>query len=359
MITNDELMLTIRLSTEADRFYWDSFVSQNPESSPYHWYGWKNAVEKSYGHKGYYLIAEDQNGEIIGVLPLIGIKFPWGKKTLVSLPYCDYAGPLGDEGVKKALIDEAISLTLKIGAEKLELRFSNKEAWIKNDSPIDSQGAYPKVRMLKNLPSTASELWSEFKPKLRAQIRRPQKEGLKEEIGGGELFNDFYKVFKINMHRLGSPVHDRRWFENLLAQYKENARVGIVRHKDGFPVAGGILLIIGQKVCVPWASSLREYSSIAPNMLLYYQFLTWSIEHGFNQFDFGRSTPGEGTYKFKEQWGSSPHPLFWFVHSRNGKSSTVLSSNSHARERMANLWSNLPIGIANFLGPKIRKYIAL
>jgi len=352
-------MLAIRLANDNDRSKWDSFVSRNPDTGPYHWFGWKNAVEETYGHKGYYLIAEKEGGEIAGILPVICIKFPWGKKKLISLPYCDYAGPLGDPLTKKALVEESQNLKERIGAQELEIRFEERECWLDSNFVENNKSSYYKVRMLLGLPETTAELWSEFKPKLRAQIRRPQKEGFYAEIGGKEFLPGFYQVFQINMHRLGSPVHDRRWFESLFDEYGEKAKVGIVRHKNGIPVAGGILLTIGQKACVPWASSLREYNSVAPNMLLYYQFLTWAIENESTQFDFGRSTPMEGTYKFKEQWGSFPVPLFWYMYPLNGNSSFRLSLNFHARDKIATLWSKLPMGLANYLGPKIRKYIAL
>ena len=352
-------MLLIRLSTDHDREKWDSFVATDPEASPYHWYAWKRAVEKAYHHKGFYLMAENENGDCFGVLPLICIKMPWGKKIFVSLPYCDYAGPLGADEVKKALIEEAISLAWKEKAQSIEIRFAYKQEFLNGNMPENFQANNRKVRMLRDLPSTSSELWSEFKPKLRAQIRRPQKEGLKEELGGKELLNDFYRVFNLNMHRLGSPVHDRRWFESLLEEYGDKAKVGVVRHKKGVPVAGGILLTIGQRACVPWASSLREYNQLAPNMLLYYQFLSWASENGYKQFDFGRSTPGEGTYKFKEQWGSFPQPLHWLKQKFNGAPKTGITSKSSARDKVASIWSKLPLPIASFLGPKLRKYISL
>ncbi|MCX8012618.1 MAG: FemAB family PEP-CTERM system-associated protein [Desulfobacterota bacterium] len=352
-------MVKIRLSTPHDHSKWDSFVSQNPEAGHYHWFGWKAAVEKTYGHKGYYLVAEENN-LIVGVLPLICMRFPWGKKILVSLPYCDYAGPLGEPPIKKILVEEAFRLKKKLGAQSLEIRFREEQVWLQDDHfDKNRPRQYLKVRMVLDLPESSSDLWAKFKPKLRAQIRRPQKEGLCAEIGKKEFLSDFYQVFRMNMHRLGSPVHSQKWFENLFEEYGDRARIGVVRIKGGFTVAGGVILTIGEKVCVPWASSLKEYNSFAPNMLLYYQFLAWSIENGFSQFDFGRSTPGEGTYKFKEQWGSFPHPLFWFIHPSNGYSSMNFSSNFSIRDKLALLWSKLPSELANFLGPKVRKYISL
>lgn len=38
-------------------------------------------------------------------------------------------------------------------------------------------------------------------------------------------------------------------------------------------------------------------------MLIHWTFLARAADHGFSRFDFGRSSVGEGTYKFKEQWG--------------------------------------------------------
>ena len=124
-------------------------------------------------------------------------------------------------------------------------------------------------------------------------------------------------------------------------------------------MAAGIILTSGRKVCVPWASSLREYNPVAPNMLLYYHFLTWATENRCIEFDFGRSTPGEGTYRFKEQWGAEPHPLHWYRQIMNGVRVVEIVSDLNKRDKIANLWSRLPLWAVTLIGPKIRKYISL
>ena len=62
---------------------------------------------------------------------------------------------------------------------------------------------------------------------------------------------------------------------------------------------------------VPWASSIRDYNSLCPNHLLYWHILDAAVADGCAVLDFGRSTPNEGTFKFKEQWGAQPVPLHW------------------------------------------------
>jgi hypothetical protein len=37
----------------------------------------------------------------------------------------------------------------------------------------------------------------------------------------------------------------------------------------------------------------------------YWEAIRFSLKKGFRRFDFGRSTPHEGTYKFKQQWGTA------------------------------------------------------
>jgi hypothetical protein len=71
---------------------------------------------------------------------------------------------------------------------------------------------------------------------------------------------------------------------------------------------------------------------------------TWSMlegaaARGCTTFDFGRSTPNEGTYKFKEQWGASPVPLYWEYGLLGGgelPNASPTNRNSASRSRCGN-----------------------
>ena len=165
--------------------------------------------------------------------------------------------------------------------------------------------------MLLSLPASKEELLKSFKSKLRSQISRPQKEGMTAIIGGAELIDPFYRVFSVNMRDLGSPVHSKRLFREIFQEFPENAKIGLVKYQ-GEDVAAGLIFCFRNTVEIPWASSLKKYNGLSPNMLLYWSLLEYSCDKGFQYFDFGRSTPEEGTYKFKEQWGAKPSPLYWY-----------------------------------------------
>ena len=171
--------------------------------------------------------------------------------------------------------------------------------------------------------------------------------------------DDFYHVYSRNMHTLGSPSHDINWFRELVKLYQENILVGRVWH-DNQIIGSGILIFNGDKVSIPWASTLREYNHLAPNMLLYWNLLRISSDKGCKVFDFGRSTFGEGTFKFKRQWGASPVLLDWTYLDGSGTARQMdTSSHGSGRKILEQLWIKMPLSIANFIGPKLRRHISL
>ena len=50
---------------------------------------------------------------------------------------------------------------------------------------------------------------------------------------------------------------------------------------------------------IPWASSIGDYKTRCPSNMLYWEAISVAIRNGLNRLPFGRSTPNEGTYNFK------------------------------------------------------------
>lgn len=326
-------------------------------ASPYHLFAWKKAVESSYRHRACYLIAEE-DGNVAGVLPLIYMKPPLISGQFVSLPFCDVGDVLArDEKTAERLVSEAISLAREYRSGHIELRGQGQHSSYEFIGlPVTVQSH--KVRMLLALPDSSEILWDGFRSKHRSQIRKAEKNGLVFRWGNKENLDDFYYVFSRNMRDLGSPVHARAWFAAVLEHFGENARMGLVYHKDH--LAGvGIILSVNRRISIPWASTLKEFNRFAPNMLLYWNFLKYAADNGYSHFDFGRSTPGEGTYKFKVQWGAEPVPLNWHCIMIDKKEAESTSPASAHRDTIARLWQKLPLSIANLIGPAIRKHISL
>ncbi|WP_045220538.1 FemAB family XrtA/PEP-CTERM system-associated protein [Desulfonatronum thioautotrophicum] len=333
---------------------WDAYVQSHPQGGAYLTTGWKQAVERGYGHQGLYLGAF-RDDVLAGGLPLVLIKppLPLSRAKLVSLPFCDYGGLLADNPeTAAALLERAVGLARERRAG-LEIRCAAPSPF------IEAHGGFgqitDKCRMLLELPGSADALWAGFKSKLRSQVNRAGKDGLTARLGGEELLADFYRVFSRNMRDLGSPVHGLAWLRAVIAAYGDQARIGVV-HAGDQPAAAGIILAHARTVVIPWASALREYNRLSPNMLLYWTFLRYAADQGFAQFDFGRSTPGEGTYKFKQQWGARPAPLAWYrLGAATGGQDPEQSGT--LRSAVETVWRRLPLSVATALGPWLRRYV--
>ena len=95
-------------------------------------------------------------------------------------------------------------------------------------------------------------------------------------------------------------------------------------------------------------------------MLLYWTMLEYACDNGYKTFDFGRSSPGEGTYKFKQQWGAEPHPLHWYKMFLNGSTELVAGSTEKDKfSKAIQYWQKLPVPATRLIGPMVRKHIAL
>jgi len=343
--------MRIRMAQNADQGIWDSYVFGHLNGLAYHRFAWKRAVETAYGFAGKYLLAETE-GRIRGVLPMIFLKRPLLGGTLVSLPYCDVGGVLADDSMtQEALVKHAQELARECRAKVLDLRFSQPRG------SCPSADGVGKVRMVLDLPESSEALLAGFKAKLRSQVLKPARDGLSFRVGGTELLADFYAVFTENMRDLGSPVHSREWFGAILRFFDEYVRVGVVYAPDGAPAAGGLILLHGATVTVPWASSLRRYNRLNPNMLLYWSFLSFAADREYKHFDFGRSTPGEGTYRFKKQWGAQAIPLDWREVFPTGVKAAG-GNQTVFREQIEAVWRRMPLALCNFLGPRIRRYVS-
>ncbi len=360
--------MRVRDVSATDGEPWDDFVRSHPQGSPYHVLAWRDAVRHAYGHEPRYLVLEDGGGRLRGVLPLFRFSVPLAGARYVSLPFCDLGGPLAEDAAgAAALVDAARERAAAEGAAPLLLRLADPGARPAGAHPLDTD----KVRMLLRLPGSSEELLASFKSKLRSQVRKAAKNGM---IFGWEegpaALDDFYELFSLNMRDLGSPVHGRAWFEAVLAAYGDGARLGIVRH-EGLAVAGGVVLAPGRRrMTIPWASARRSHNRLAPNMWLYWSVLAAAADEGYATFDFGRSTAGEGTYRFKEQWGALPEPLGWCAvapgaaddgapagAAPDGDGEVESDGGGGARALAESLWRRLPLPVANRLGPALRKYI--
>lgn len=338
--------MDIRDYSEADSKRWNDYVQSSDEASCYHLTGWKNVIEKSFGHTAYYLLAEDGDA-VVGILPLINMKSALFGNFIISQPYFNYGGICADNArVASLLMERAIEIARDVNAEHIELRHTRADA-------ADLPAKTAKVSMRLSLEDGPAGLWSSFSSKLRNQVRRPGKDGMYSRIGKEEELDSFYQVFSVNMRDLGTPVYPKSFFSNIMHAFPDSVWICTIYTKGGIPVASGFLVGFKDRLEIPWASSLRSFNHLCPNMLMYWHAIQFASENGYRIFDFGRSTPGEGTYRFKKQWGAKPEQLYWHYWVRNGQELPELNPRNPKFRMAINIWKKMPVSLTRLIGPAI------
>jgi serine/alanine adding enzyme len=327
----------------------DRYVHANPGATGYHLTGWLRVIERAFGHETRCLAAM-RGDDVAGVLPLVFFNSRVFGRFAVSMPFLNYGGVVGDTAeARRALVDRAIEETAARRGSHLELRHT--EQFFPDLAPKRH-----KVAMRLPLAANADRQWEALDRKVRNQVRKGEKSQLEVADGGRELVGEFYTVFAHNMRDLGTPVYGRGFFDEVLRTFPDNARVFVVRH-GGQPVAGSIVYWHRGMIEVPWASALRASNPLCANVLLYWHMLKFSVERGFSVFDFGRSTPNEGTFHFKRQWGAEPLELVWEYWNAAGAPPPNLNPKNPKFDLAIRMWQRLPLGVATALGPHVVRNI--
>ena len=307
---------------------------------------WCTAVGAGLGLSTY-LIRVCSANQTTGVLPLCHVSGPLFGSFLVSMPYINTGGVWArDQESAKMLVDSACKLADQLDVKYLELR---------HEIPVEherlSVERTDKVHMRMVLPDSAAALLGSFKSKVRSQVKKSKQYSLTAEFGGSELLPDFYDVFSINMRDLGTPVFSKKLFARILDSFEDEAEFCIVRHESK-AVAAGLLVHAGGLTEVPSASCLRRFNRMNANMFMYWNMFERGIEQGSRSFDFGRSSEGSGTYRFKSQFGSTPHPATWQYYVRKGNPEEMRPG-ANGNQRLIRIWQKLPVWLTRLIGPSI------
>ena len=328
------------VSTWTDGAAWDRYVAGAPDATMAHRWGWLEVVAATYGHRVLPLAAV-RGGALAGVLPLVLVRSRLFGRTLVSMPYLDSGGICcgTDLAAQDALLAAAAELADRHRAP-LELRHLHLKQ-------LPLTVGLEKMTLTLDLSGGEDAVWSRIRSNRRGQVRKAHRSGLTARVGGPDEVAAFYRVWAHNMRDLGSPVHPRGFFDRILATFGGDAHVVLVED-EGAPVGAGIVLRHGDRVVLPWSSSLRDALPKGPNQLLYWEAIRHAIGTGARTFDFGRSSRDAGTYEAKREWGAEPVQLYWHGCTDGGDSRL---------DRLAwacDVWRRLPLGLTVALGSRVR-----
>src|SRR5262245_13407663 len=157
---------------------WADYLCQNGTVAVSRHAAWLGILRDGLGHVPYCLEAV-RGGRTCGLLPLAHVRSWLFGRFLVSLPYLNSAGVVAeDPTAERLLIGEAIKLADHLKVKYLELRHEQVIA-----HPGFTDQVNGKVHMRLPLPAGAGRLWEGLDGKVRNQVRKAQKNGLKAAWG--------------------------------------------------------------------------------------------------------------------------------------------------------------------------------
>lgn len=334
-----------------NRAEWDEYVLSSEATTVYHQIGWKHVIEKTFGHRSFYLMAME-NGEIKGILPLFLIKSRIFGSSLVSLPFVDYGGVVAErQEVAERLIDAAVGIAQENKIDYLELRH------IKRIEDERLLARTTKVSFILPLNRDPEVLWNEvLHQNKRNKIRKANKY---LSVYFGKSQEDILKCYKVickGMRDLGAPTYPVQFIENIVNVFQNGAIILLTTLKDQV-VGAKIALLFKDTMTFLLHYSLREFYKYAPNDLLYWAAIKYACENGYKFCDLGRCTVNSGAFKFKQKSGAHKKQLYWQYYLNGVNEIPELSSSSKKYRLAVSIWKRLPLFITEMIGPRIVKNI--
>ena len=320
---------------------WDNYVDQAKEATFFHQSGWKEVVERAFGHSTYYLYAEN-NGKIIGILPLVHIKSLLFGNALVSNAFCVYGGIVANDDKTYQMLDqEACRLAEKLTVDYLEMRNRFQKAL---DRPY--KDIY--VTFRKQLDPDEEKNLQAIPRKQRAMVRKGIKAGLKSVID--QDIERFFSAYSESVRNLGTPVLPKKYFQILCDVFKQQCEILTVEHKG--QLIGSVMNFYFRDEVLPYYGGGTKYArAVKGNDFMYWEVMRRAVEKQINIFDYGRSKVGTGSYKFKRHWGFEPEPLFYEYYLNKTDEMPDKNPLNPKYQLFIAAWKRLPLGLSQFAGP--------
>ncbi len=330
---------------------WDRFVASRPEATFFHQAAMPGLIARVFGHRDRSLMVL-QDGDVVGILPLVELRTRLFGHALTSLPFCVYAGPLAAEaGAGRALLAYAADLRRRTGADTLELRslYAASEEWFaENGSWRQRTGLYATFR--RAIVADEAANLKAIPRKQRAVVRK----GIERRLAVQNVrdASTVWRIYAESVRNLGSPVFPRTWFEGLLATFQDGADATIVVDA-GRPVSAVLNLHWRNEVLPYYGGGLPTARECQAYDIMYWNVMCRAASRGATIFDFGRSKEGTGAYAFKRNWGFEPTPLAYRFLMREGKEIPEHNPLNPKYRMMIAAWKKLPMPVANLLGPHL------
>jgi FemAB-related protein (PEP-CTERM system-associated) len=266
------------------------------------------------------------------------------------MPFVNYGGPSAVRpDVETALLERAEELCRSLRVKYLEIRTRHHlgERW---------PSLQHKVSLTVELDANPDVLWNAFKSGHRQQIRKAYKVGVTTRHGSADLIGPFHEVMSESWRSLGTPLYNRRYFEEVARGLGTDCRVTVLYVGDE-PAAAAFDGLHRDTVEGMWLGLKPKFRDQYIGYALYWELIKQACETGFKHFHLGRSTADSGGDSFKRKWNANSTQLYWHYALVGGTEMPSLNVDNPKFQLAMSAWRRLPMGVTQVVGPMIARNI--
>ena len=169
--------------------------------------------------------------------------------------------------------------------------------------------------------------------------------------------NAFYPLYAEAIQKKGTPTAGLPYYQTVAQQFPNNLKIMAIY--QGEQIIGGTFMAhFKDTLYYLWPGVPRQFYSLHPYPLLYWEMARYGCLNGLRLLDLGRSQCGSGALKFKLDWGADSQKLYQLYYLNNIDKPPPVGHSMDAQlkyQLFFAVWQRLPWALAEQIGPQLRK----
>lgn len=317
-----------RSVTEINENQWNNVVEQSDRGTVFQRTEWLRAVEDGLGRTPRHLVVTKDDNPV-GVFPhfLVPVDLPdfvpavlvgHGLKRLTSLDP-GFGGPLfvGDERSNFEVTFDNVDYLFSDTDAMQHLLIPADGDFARYASRLTDRGYRPTVtscRFVVDLRDGWEAVKSGMDRSKRANLADASQSPatVAERRLDDSVLRQFYETYAQAMERVDGTTYPFEFFESLAHELGDRVKLFTV-HVDGEFAGGQLYLLDDERSAIHefFRGLDAEFFEYYPTELLGKQAMQWGIEHGYDEYDLGRTSGDftDGSFTYKAELGADIRPI--------------------------------------------------
>ncbi len=347
---------------------WMAYIEKHPDATVYNHPLWLKALEYEYDKKGKVLFCENENHEIMGILPLLptaGLPFkknePVTAKRLASLPRTPLSGLIYDnDQVRRLLLNEASSRAKSEFNALLQVKSycHSLDSDLETIHRVDWRESY--YFELPECPSTLRFGNKKQNHKIRWGVTKAKDSGLAvREADSEKDLQNWYRLYLETMRWHVVPARPYRFFKYIWENLKPKGLMRllvseIIGDNKKEMVAGSMFLKYNKTVFYSFNGRNTSALAFHANDLIQWEAIHKACEEGYSFYDMGEVAEGNGGLaQFKSKWGCNTKMVYHYYNESIPKDIDIVKDMTFYKK----VWQKLPLGLTKNIGVFLNRYL--